>query len=75
MAVDNTSPEPPRKLRLGFVGGAPPSFIGRVHRIAARYDDRFEIVGGVFSSNADANRDAGRELRVSPDRTYATCAP
>ena len=71
MPIANTSPEPPRKLRLGFVGGAPPSFIGRVHRIAARYDDRFEIVGGVFSSNADANRDAGRKLRVPPDRTYA----
>ena len=71
MAVESALPDPPRRLRIGFVGGAPPSFIGRVHRIAARYDDRFEIAGGVFSSNADANRDAGRELRLSPDRTYA----
>jgi len=71
MAIESALPDPPRRLRIGFVGGAPPSFIGRVHRIAARYDDRFEIAGGVFSSNADANRDAGRELRLSPDRTYA----
>ena len=71
MASDSTLPELPRRLRIGFVGGAPPSFIGRVHRIAARYDDRFEFVGGVFSSNADANREAGRELRIPSERTYA----
>jgi predicted dehydrogenase len=70
MGIAHRMPAPLRKLRLGFVGGAPPSFIGRVHRIAARYDDRFEIVAGVFSSNADSNRAAASELRIPPDRTY-----
>lgn len=71
MANVNRLPEPLRKLRLGFVGGAPPSFIGRVHRIAARYDARFEIVAGVFSSNTESNRHAGHELQVAANRTYA----
>ena len=32
-----------RRLRLGVIGGGPGSFIGPVHRTAARLDDRFEI--------------------------------
>src|SRR6266850_143374 len=35
-----------RRLRLGMVGGGPGAFIGAVHRIAARLDDRFELVAG-----------------------------
>ena len=35
-----------RRLRLGMVGGGPGAFIGAVHRIAARMDDRYELVAG-----------------------------
>ena len=35
-----------KKLKLGIVGGGPKSWIGHVHRIAARYDDQYEIVAG-----------------------------
>ena len=32
------------KLSLGIVGGGPKSWIGHVHRISARFDDKYEIV-------------------------------
>ena len=34
------------KLSLGIVGGGPKSWIGHVHRISARFDDKYEIVAG-----------------------------
>ena len=36
-----------KKIRIGFVGGGPNSFIGYTHRLAARFDNRFEFVAGV----------------------------
>ena len=39
------------RLRLGFIGGGQGSWIGNVHRIASRFDDKYEIVAGVFSRN------------------------
>ncbi|MEM1362636.1 MAG: gfo/Idh/MocA family oxidoreductase, partial [Pseudomonadota bacterium] len=38
------------QIRLGVVGGGRDAFIGGVHRIASRIDDRFELVAGCFSS-------------------------
>ena len=38
----------PKKYKLGIVGGGPGSWIGHVHRISSRYDDKYEIVAGVF---------------------------
>jgi predicted dehydrogenase len=60
-----------RPLRLGMVGGGPGAGIAPAHRRAARLDGRFEIVAGVFSRNADANRAMGVELGIAPDRVYA----
>ena len=59
-----------RRLRLGVLGGGPGSVIGEVHRTAARLDDRFEVVGGVLSSNPERSRSAGRALGWAPDRAY-----
>ncbi len=42
----------PRRIRLGMVGGGPGAFIGAVHRIAARLDDRYELVAGALASDA-----------------------
>jgi hypothetical protein len=44
------------KPRLGMVGGGPGAFIGEVHRIASRIDDRFELVAGALSSNPASRR-------------------
>ena len=58
-----------RRLRLAVIGGGPGSFIGAMHRTAARLDDRYELVAGVLSSNADRARDAGRAIGLG-DRSY-----
>ena len=42
-----------RRLRLGMVGGGIGAFIGAVHRIASRIDDRYELVAGCLSSSAE----------------------
>ncbi|CAH1687958.1 Putative dehydrogenase [Hyphomicrobiales bacterium] len=42
-----------RRLRLGLIGGGGTSLIGPVHRTAARFDDGFELVAGVLSSQSD----------------------
>ena len=59
-----------RRLRLAVLGGGPGSFIGEMHRTAARIDDRYEIVAGVLSSDPERSREAGRLLGI--DRTYGT---
>src|SRR2546421_11073739 len=61
-----------RKVRLGMVGGGPGSNIGEVHRYAARLDDRYALVTGVFASDADHSRDFAARLEISPDRRYST---
>jgi len=61
-----------RRLRLTVIGGGPGSFIGAMHRQAARLDDRYEIVAGVLSSNPEKSKKAGQELGMSPDRLYST---
>ena len=62
----------PRRLRLGMVGGGQGAFIGGVHRIAARLDDRYELVAGAFASDPDRSRASAADLHVSPDRAYGT---
>ncbi|MBM6594820.1 Gfo/Idh/MocA family protein [Microvirga pudoricolor] len=60
-----------RRLRLGMVGGGRGAFIGAVHRIAARLDDRWELVAGALSSDPERARLSGQDLLLAPDRTYA----
>ena len=59
-----------RRLRLAVIGGGPGSFIGPVHRTAARLDDRFEIVAGVLSGDAERSRAAAVSIGIAPDRAY-----
>lgn len=58
-----------RRLRLAVVGGSY-GFIGPIHRTAARLDDRFEIVAGVLSSNAERGRAAALAIGIAADRAY-----
>jgi predicted dehydrogenase len=60
-----------RRLRLGLVGGGPGSFIGPVHRTAARLDDNFEIVASVLSSDRRRSVENGIAIGIAPDRAYA----
>ena len=59
-----------RRLRLAVIGGGPGSFIGAMHRQAARLDNRYELVAGVLSSNPDRARQAGVAIGLPADRIY-----
>ncbi len=61
-----------RRLRLGMVGGGTGAFIGAVHRIAARLDDRFDLVAAALSSNPERARAAALELHIVPERAYGS---
>ncbi len=58
------------RLRLGMVGGGRGAFIGAVHRMASRLDDRWELVAGALSSEAERARLSGEDLRLPADRIY-----
>jgi len=64
MAVEPSNQSHNRRLRLGMVGGGPGAFIGAVHRIAARLDDRYELVAAALSSNAERGLAAAEELHI-----------
>src|SRR5258708_16774408 len=63
-----------RRLGLGMVGGGPGAFIGAVHRIAARMDDRFELVAGALSSDPAKSKAAALELHIAAERAYGSFA-
>ena len=53
-----------------MVGGGNDAFIGGVHRIASRIDDRYELVAGALSSTAEKSRASGLAIGLSEDRIY-----
>lgn len=61
-----------RRLRLAVIGGGSGSFIGAMHRQAARLDDRYEIVAGVLSSNPEKSKKDGAEIGLPVDRIYTS---
>ena len=61
-----------RRLRLAVIGGGPGSFIGAMHRQAARLDDRYELVAAALSSNPQRSIQAGQEIGLPADRCYAS---
>ena len=63
-----------RRLRLGMVGGGEGAFIGAVHRMAARLDDRYELVAGALSSDPARGRRSALDLGIAPDRAYGSFA-
>ena len=64
MAIEGTSQGHRRRLRLGMVGGGPGAFIGAVHRIAARLDDRYELVAAALSSDREKSLAGAKELNI-----------
>ncbi|MDR6266327.1 Gfo/Idh/MocA family oxidoreductase [Roseobacter sp. N2S] len=58
------------RIRLGMVGGGNDAFIGGVHRIAARIDNRFELVAGALSATPERAQASGAALGLAADRTY-----
>ena len=60
------------KIRLGIVGGGIGAFVGSIHRIAARLDDRYELLAGALSSEPKRAADSAAELGIDPKRSYAS---
>lgn len=61
-----------KKIPYAMVGGGRGAFIGAVHRIAARMDDRFELVAGALSSNPDNAKASAADLHIAPERAYSS---
>lgn len=58
------------RIRLGMVGGGEGAFIGAVHRIAARLDDRYELVAGALSASPDKAIRSAAAIGLRSDRSY-----
>ncbi len=72
MTGEEQDTERPRRIRLGMVGGGQGAFIGGVHRIAARIDDRFELVAGALSSTPEKALASAAEIGLDPERSYGS---
>jgi predicted dehydrogenase len=53
-----------------MVGGGQGAFIGEVHRIAARLDDRYELLAGALSNDSTRAAASAIELGIDADRSY-----
>ena len=53
-----------------MIGGGEGAFIGAVHRMAARVDGRYQLLAGVFSSDAGKTKRSAAALGVDPARAY-----
>jgi len=58
------------RIRLGMVGGGKDAFIGGVHRIASRIDDRFDLVAGALSSTPEKSVASAKALGIP--RSYGS---
>ena len=64
-----------RRLRLAVIGGGPGSFIGAMHRQAARLDDRYEIDGQTAWRPLWVANDGHRTYLKMPPTLHTTEAP
>ena len=59
------------RLKLGMIGGGQGAFIGAVHRIASRIDNRYELIAGCLSSTEDKALASAKEIGIASDRSYS----
>lgn len=60
-----------RRIRLAVIGGGEGSFIGAMHRQAARLDDRYDIVAGSLSSKPEKAMRDGLAIGLAKNRIYS----
>ena len=60
------------RIKLGMVGGGKGSFIGEVHRMAARLDGRYELLAGAFSADAKRAKESALDLGITETRSYSS---
>ncbi len=58
------------KIRIAMVGGGIGGFIGEIHRMAMRLDDRYSLVAGALSSDPERAILSGHEIGL--ERVYGT---
>ncbi|UOA20665.1 Myo-inositol 2-dehydrogenase (plasmid) [Sulfitobacter indolifex] len=58
------------RIRLGMVGGGNDAFIGGVHRVASRIDDRFDLVAGALSSTPEKSAASAEAMGIP--RSYGS---
>ena len=51
-----------KRLKLGMIGGGQGAFIGAVHRLCARMDDKYEFVAGCLSSTPEKAAKSAKEI-------------
>jgi predicted dehydrogenase len=68
--ITNLPLRPP--IRLGIVGGALHSAVGRTHFIATQMGGDFDIEAGCFSRDTLANSRTASHLRLPPERVFDT---
>jgi predicted dehydrogenase len=59
-----------KKIKYAMVGGGEGSFIGPIHRMAAKMDDSAELVAGAFSRDRRNNAATAAKLSLDPSRVY-----
>ena len=59
-----------KRLRLGMIGGGQGAFIGAVHRLSARMDDKYEFVAGCLSSTSEKAELSAKEIGLDLNRSY-----
>lgn len=70
MPIEAADERQSRRLRLGMAGGGPGAFIAAVHRIAARLDDRYELVAAALSSDAERSLSGAKHLLPRAYRNF-----
>ncbi len=68
--IEGRSENRGRRIRLGMVGGGEGAFIGAVHRIAARLDDRYDLVAGSLSATPEKAARSAAAIGLDPARSY-----
>ena len=61
-----------KKIKFGMIGGGPGAFIGDAHRRASRISNRFEFLGGVFSSDFEKGKAFAQSEGIENNRCYET---
>ena len=59
-----------KRLKLGMIGGGKGAFIGAVHRLCARMDDKYEFVAGCLSSTPEKAVASAKEIGLDLSRSY-----
>lgn len=61
-----------KPVKVAMIGGGVNSAVGRVHEIAMKMDNQFELIAGCFSRNAEFNAESARQYNVPASKLYAS---